>query len=88
MVEERKEEHPAYLCQLDGRDHGHVGEGATWRSLLPELGPQGEIRGDNLSAAIGERSGLITNNSADVGHLPDMLFDEHNCELFDNVHPI
>lgn len=29
---------------------------------------------------------MIANN--DSGHYPDMLFDEHNCELYDNVHPI
>ena len=63
----------SYLCVKDGRDHGHVPESATWGSVLAELGPRGDIKSSELREAIGDRSGLITNN--DPAHLPSMLFD-------------
>ncbi len=31
-------------------------------------------------------SELVDKNSS--GHYPSMMFDKHNCELFDQVHPI
>ena len=34
-AEEEKKE--SYLCEKDGRDHGHVQEGASWSTLLDEL---------------------------------------------------
>jgi pyruvate/2-oxoglutarate dehydrogenase complex dihydrolipoamide dehydrogenase (E3) component len=87
MVEENKgDQQPDYISEKDGRDHGHTQEGASWSSLLEELKPLGDIPGHELQQAIGERSGLILNN--DLEHLPSMMFDEHNVELFDNVHPI
>ena len=86
MVEERKGEEQPYLCEKDGRDHGHTEPGTSWSSLMAELGPRGSIQGSELADALGDRSGLITNN--DPSHLPSVMFDEHNCDLYDNVHPM
>ena len=90
MVEEEKKVHPdevaaSYISEKDGRDHGHTEPGTSWNDLLGELGVRGDIPGGQLADAIGDRSGLITQN--DPEHLPNMMFDEFNCELFDNVHP-
>ena len=35
---EEEEKKESYLCEKDGRDHGHVQEGASWSTLLGELG--------------------------------------------------
>ena len=43
MVEENKGED--YLCVKDGKDHGHIPQNASWRELLGELGPHGDIPG-------------------------------------------
>ena len=45
-----------------------------------------EIDASQLGDALGDKSDMVEKN--DSGHLPSMLFDEHNCDLFDNVHPI
>lgn len=86
MVEERKGEEEPYLCEKDGLDHGHTEPGTSWSSLMAELGPRGAIAGSELADVIGDRSGLITNN--DPSHLPSVMFDEHNCDLYDKVHPM
>lgn len=52
---------------------------------MAEIGDRGEIASKDLAEALGSDTQLIKNN--DQEHLPSMLFDEHNVELFDNVHP-
>lgn len=86
QAEQQAEGAESYLSVKDGRDHGHTEPGTSWTSLLGELGVKGDIAGSQLSEAVGDRSGLVTNN--DPEHLPSMMFDEYNCELFDNVHPM
>ena len=58
----------------------------SWHSLLPRLQDRGGIEPRDLAEALGTASDLVEKNDPD--HLPHMLFDEHNCDLFDNVHPI
>ena len=62
MVEESKGQQPAaeeeeksYLCVKDGRDHGHIVENTSWRSVMNEIGERGEISSSQLADALGDR---------------------------------
>ena len=79
------EEEKSFLCEIDGREHGHKIAGTSWSSVMAEIGHQGEIPSSRLAEVLGDRQ-IINNN--DLEHLPSMLFDPHNVELFDNVHPL
>ena len=75
-----------YRFKEDERDGGHTEDNVSWHSLLPALKDRGNIDPKDLPEALGNASDLIEKN--DMDHLPHMMFDEHNCDLFDNVHPI
>ena len=40
---------------------------------------------DELLTALQDRSDLLVKNAGN--HIPDMLFDQYNCEMFDRVRP-
>ena len=62
MVESNEEnKQPSYICEKDGRDHGHIVEDTSWRSVMTEIGHRGEIPSNQLAEALGERQ-LIQNN--------------------------
>ena len=75
-----------YRFKEDEPDRGHTEESESWHSLLATLKDKGSIAPKDLPAALGNASDFIDKNDPD--HLPHMFFDEHNCDLFDNVHPI
>ena len=74
-----------YRFSEDERDRGHTTDNLSWHEVLPDLGGK-EVKSKDLGDALGDRSDLVAKNDPD--HIPTMFFDEHNCDLFDNVHPI
>ena len=48
-----QEEEKTYLCEKDGRDHGHSVENSSWRSVMMDIGHRGEIASSQLADALG-----------------------------------
>ena len=46
QVPAAEEEEKSFLCVKDGRDHGHVTEGTSWREVMTSVGERGEIPSD------------------------------------------
>ena len=57
----------------------------SWHTMLETHNGQ-EVKGPDLPDALDGKSDY--HEKSEIKHLPDMFFDEHNCDLFDNVHPI
>ena len=53
---------------------------------MPDLNGK-EIKGENLKGVLEGRSDYISKLNGGC-HPVDILFDEHNCDMLDNVRPL
>jgi len=49
---------------------------------------QAVFEGELLETALEDLSDFAQKHGGEKKKLPEMMFDEHNCDLFDNVRPI
>ena len=79
---EFKNEDLFYRFLKDDIDHGHKDETSdSWNSL-----PQGVYKQSQLPDLLGEKGDMTAKNEG--AHVPDLLLDKFNCEMFDNVRPL
>ena len=69
-----------YRFVEDEKDRGHTIAGESWHSVLPDLAGE-QIKPIKLGELLKGRSDLV--EKGDPDHVPNMLFDEYNCDLFD-----
>jgi len=82
-----KIEYLFYRFAEDEKDRGHAeNETDSWHAVLPKLGEEGKIDPSKLEAALNGMSDIL--KKGDPNHVPHMMFDEHNCDLYDQVRPI
>lgn len=67
------------------RSNGAVEEGSSWHSV-PENLKDTEVRHKSMKEKFAGISDIIEKNQN--SHIPDMLLDKLNCDMFDNVRPI
>ena len=68
------------------KDHGHVPEGHSWHNVAEIQGKEFNMEGLKEVLSWNNSSDLVQKNQST--HIPDMLFDKYNCDMFDNVRPI
>lgn len=73
-----------YRFDVHEKSRGEPIQGESWHSMLKDLNGK-ELEPEEVKKVIQGKSDWVE-KAAD--YIPDMLFDEHNCDMFDNVHPI
>jgi hypothetical protein len=67
------------------KDRGHTEDAESWHSVLLDLDGVKIRTIEEFAEKVGDKSDYHLKNPV---HFPELLIDEHNCDLMDSVHPI
>lgn len=63
-------------------------ETTSWHTLTNQFGNHDQLEGEDLAIILKDKSDFVQKHGGDQKDLPAMMFDNHNCDLYDNVRPI
>lgn len=63
-------------------------ETPTWHTMSQQYGEHEQLAGEDLEIILKDKSDFVSKHGGDSKDLPPMMFNQHDCDLYDNVRPI